>query len=199
MKPKPQWSPDDNPIRVIIKEHIFVLNDILCSPILGQLNKAAQLCIEALKRGNKIMLCGNGGSAANAQHIAAELVGRFRKERKPLPALALTTDTSILTAIANDFGYGEVFARQVEALGTPGDVLIAISTSGESANICHVLGAAEKRGVDRIVLTRYPFTFNMLYSPLIILGVPSTDTARIQECHILFGHILCELIEEAFL
>ena len=147
-------------------------------------------------RGAKVLACGNGGSAADCQHIAAELVGRFRRERAPLPALALTTDTSVLTAVGNDYGYDDIFSRQVLGLMLPEDVLLCISTSGKSANV--VAAAEVARSLGALVLA---FT-GQTESPLsavahVTLRVPSTDTARIQECHILAGHILCELLENS--
>ena len=157
--------------------------------------KLAETCIETLKQGNKILLCGNGGSAADAQHIAAELTGRYKKERRALPAIALTTDTSALTAISNDYGYDMVFARQVEALANEGDLLIGISTSGNSENILRALEAASSLGCHSIGLTGGSggkmsdfCNFNII--------VPSNNTPRIQEMHILIGHIVCQLVDE---
>ncbi|BCD67619.1 D-sedoheptulose 7-phosphate isomerase [Nitratiruptor sp. YY09-18] len=158
---------------------------------------ASVICIEALKNQKKIMLCGNGGSAADAQHIAAELVGRFKNERRALPAIALTTDTSALTAIANDYDFSEVFSRQVEALAYAGDVLIAISTSGESENVIKAVEAAKIKGCKIIGLLGKDG--GMLKDMCdAVMVVPVYDTARIQEMHILIGHILCSLIDESF-
>lgn len=149
----------------------------------------------ALSSGKKILLCGNGGSAADAQHIAAELVGRFKKERRGLPAIALTTDTSILTAVANDYGYEETFARQVEALASVGDVLVGISTSGNSPNVVEAVKTGKRLGVKTIGLTGGTGgALKTLCDEVLI--VPSDITARIQEAHILIGHILCEMIDE---
>ncbi len=156
---------------------------------------AAALCAGALESGHKILLAGNGGSAADAQHIAAEFVGRFKIERRPLAALALTTDTSLLTAVGNDYGFDEVFARQVLGLGVAGDVFIGISTSGNSPNVLKALAACEQRGVARIGLTgQRGGKMAALCDPL--LNVPAEDTPRIQESHILIGHILCALVDE---
>ncbi|BCD62724.1 D-sedoheptulose 7-phosphate isomerase [Nitratiruptor sp. YY08-26] len=158
---------------------------------------ASVICTEALKNQKKIMLCGNGGSAADAQHIAAELVGRFKKERRGLPAIALTTDTSALTAIGNDYGYAQVFARQVEALGKRGDVLIAISTSGESENVLRAVEVARAQECKVIgLLGKDGGRIKDLCDVSIV--VPVHDTPRIQEMHILIGHILCALIDESF-
>ncbi|MGE4294874.1 MAG: D-sedoheptulose 7-phosphate isomerase [Campylobacterales bacterium] len=161
------------------------------------LSKAAQACIEALKRGNKILLFGNGGSAGDAQHIAAELTGRYKKERRGLPAIALTTDTSALTAIGNDYGYDRVFDRQVEALAVKGDVLIGISTSGNSVNVIRALEAGREIGCVNIGLSGRDGG-KMAALCDVNLIAPSNDTPRIQEIHIFAGHTLCHLIEAAF-
>lgn len=157
--------------------------------------RASMLAVETLKRGNKILLCGNGGSAADAQHIAAELVGRYKIERGGLPAIALTTDTSILTAIGNDYGYDRIFDRQVEALVNEGDLLIGISTSGNSLNVLSALLLAKEMGAKTLGLSgRGGGKLN--YACDINLVVPSDDTPRIQEMHILFGHTMCQIIDD---
>ena len=162
-----------------------------------QIEIAANLCIESLKKGNKILLFGNGGSAADAQHIAAELVGRYKTERQGLSAIALTTDTSAITSIANDYGYLHVFARQVEALANKGDVLIGISTGGSSANVIGALKLANVLGCKTIGLSgKGGGKFNSLCDVNVI--VPSEDTARIQEMHIVVGHTICHLIDQEF-
>jgi phosphoheptose isomerase len=158
---------------------------------------ACALMRDAVLAGRKVLLCGNGGSAADAQHIAAELVGRFVVERRPLAAIALTTDSSALTAIANDYGYEHVFSRQVEALGAPGDVLVAITTSGTSKNVVAAVAAARAKSVKVIGLTGgggRAFAASCDAG----IAVPSTNTARIQELHITIGHLLCEAIDDAF-
>jgi len=158
------------------------------------LEKASVLLVETLQRGNKILLCGNGGSAADAQHIAAELTGRYKTERRGLPGIALTTDTSALTAIGNDYGYHRIFDRQVEALAQKGDVLIGISTSGNSENIVSALTLAKEIGCSTLSFTgRDGGAMNEVCD--INLVVPSNDTPRIQEMHILFGHTLCQIID----
>ena len=158
---------------------------------------AAKLCIDSLKNSNKILIFGNGGSAADAQHIAAELVGRYKTERKGLSAIALTTDTSAITSIANDYGYLHVFDRQVEALANEGDVVIGISTGGGSANVIGALKLSNDLGCKTIGLSgKGGGKFNALCDVNII--VPSEDTARIQEMHILIGHTICHLIDQAF-
>jgi phosphoheptose isomerase len=159
--------------------------------------RAAELLRDAVLDGRKVLLCGNGGSAADAQHIAAELVGRFVLERRPLAAIALTTDTSALTAIANDYGYEHVFSRQVEALGAAGDVLVAITTSGTSKNVVAAVEVARRIGMKVIGLTGArgdAFAAGCDAG----VAVPSAITARIQECHITIGHLLCEALDEAF-
>lgn len=165
--------------------------------MIPDIQSACSLIVNRLKQGNKILLCGNGGSAADAQHIAAELTGRYKSERRGLPAIALTTDTSALTAIGNDYGYHRIFDRQVEALANPGDLLIGISTSGNSENIlsafalaktlkCHTLGMSGKGGGKM----KTQCDLNLI--------IPSDDTPRIQEMHILIGHILCQAIDDAW-
>ena len=163
----------------------------------GAIVAAAELMRDAVLAGKKVLLCGNGGSAADAQHIAAELVGRFVIERKPLPAIALTTDTSALTAIGNDYGYEHVFARQVEALGNPGDVLVAITTSGTSKNVLAAVAAAREIGMKVIGLTGAKGAA-FVASCDAGIAVPSANTARVQENHITIGHLLCEVLDEAF-
>lgn len=171
-----------------IQDHIDVVSNLP----LEQIKALAQRMRQALDAGGKIVLFGNGGSAADAQHIAAELVGRFKKERNPHAAIALTTDTSILTAVANDYGYEEVFARQVQALVTDKDVVIGISTSGYSPNVLNGLAAAQSLGAETYLLTGNQIKGQYYYTRL---SVPSSDTPRIQEAHILIGHLLCELID----
>jgi len=161
------------------------------------IEEASTLLIETLKKGHKVLLCGNGGSAADAQHIAAELTGRYKSERGGLAGIALTTDTSALTAIANDYGYDYVFARQVEALANSADLLIGISTSGNSKNILLALKKAKERGCHTIGLSgRDGGEMNELCDINII--IPSHDTPRIQEMHILIGHTLCQAVDDAF-
>src|SRR5947208_2928176 len=158
--------------------------------------EAAGLIIMCLRAGGKLLFFGNGGSAADAQHLAAEFVGRFVRERAGLPAIAVTTDSSILTAVGNDYGFDQIFARQVQALGRPGDVAIAISTSGNSPNIIEAVKAARKGYLKTIGLSGKDGGLLAKEADLVIT-VASTTTARIQECHIAVGHLLCELTEEA--
>lgn len=159
------------------------------------LEKASQIAVEVLNRGNKILLCGNGGSAADAQHIAAELTGRYKTERRGLPGIALTTDTSALTAIGNDYGYDRVFDRQTEALANEGDLLIGISTSGNSANVISALKLAKEMGCQTVGFSgRDGGKMNEVCD--VNLVVSSNDTPRIQEMHILFGHTICQVIDD---
>jgi len=159
---------------------------------------AGFMCAQSLAASNKIMICGNGGSAADAQHIASELTGRFVKDRKALAGLALTTDTSALTSIANDYQFESIFSRQVEGLGKPGDVLIGISTSGNSANVYQAVLTAKAEGIKTIgLLGRDGGKIAPLVDCAII--VPSDTTALIQEAHIFIGHVLCAMIEEQLL
>jgi len=176
-----------------IQESIQVKQALLSNA--ARIAEIGRVLIEALGAGRQVLVFGNGGSAADAQHIVAELVGRYRRERPPFKALALTTNTSSLTAIANDYAFEDVFARQVEAFGQPGDVAIGISTSGNSRNVIAGIQAAKRKGLVTVGLTGQDGgQLRLLVDHWI--GVPSRDTPRIQEAHILIGHILCDLIEE---
>ena len=156
---------------------------------------AAVMCIASLRNGGKVIFCGNGGSAADSQHLAAELMGRFLFDRNPLPALALTVDTSALTAIGNDYGYDDIFARQLRGIGRKGDVIVGLSTSGTSRNVVRAFEVAEEIGITRIALT------GASVSPMsdmaeVAVMVPSSQTNHIQEMHIAVGHIICGIVEE---
>ncbi len=177
-----------------IQEHLETIKkmDSLASP----LEALASACISTLQNGKKILICGNGGSAADAQHIAAELTGRFEMKRKGLAAIALTTDTSAMTAIANDFGFENIFSRQVEALAQKGDLFIGISTSGNSQNIIRALEAAMELECNCFGFAGKDGGSMQSTLKENLLIVPSDRTARIQEGHILIGHLLCELIEK---
>lgn len=173
--------------------HLETINKVI-ETMEENLTLASQLAVETLKAGNKILLCGNGGSAADAQHIAAELTGRYKTERRGLPGIALTTDTSALTAIGNDYGYDRVFDRQVEALANKGDLIIGISTSGNSKNIVSALKLGRELGCKTLGFSgRDGGAMNEVCD--INLIVPSNNTPRIQEMHILFGHTICQIID----
>jgi D-sedoheptulose 7-phosphate isomerase len=179
-----------------LTEHLKITNNMINS-VSDLVEKAAEDIIHSLKTGNKILICGNGGSAADAQHIAAEIVGRYKTERKGLPAIALTTDSSILTAVGNDFGFQYLYERQVEALAKNGDTIIGISTGGSSKNVINALNSAKKIGCKIIGLSgKDGGDFNSICDVNIV--IPSSNTPRIQEMHILVGHIICQLIDDAF-
>ncbi|MGK0256388.1 MAG: D-sedoheptulose 7-phosphate isomerase [Arcobacteraceae bacterium] len=176
--------------------HLETINSVIDN-MENDIETAATIIVDALKNGNKILLCGNGGSAADAQHIAAELTGRYKTERKGLPGIALTTDTSALTAIGNDYGYDRIFDRQVESLASKGDVIIGISTSGNSKNVISALKLGQELGCKTVGLTgRDGGEMNKVCD--INLIVPSDNTPRIQEIHILFGHTICQIIDNNF-
>ena len=163
--------------------------------LLSQISKLGDKCIDALRAGGKIVLFGNGGSAADAQHISAELVGRYQKDRAPLPAIALTTDTSALTAIANDFDYESVFSRQIEALVSEKDVVIGISTSGSSKNVIFGIETAKKKGALCVSFVG-PRKDTLSAQSDLLISIPSESTPFIQQAHMIVGHVLCEYIEE---
>ena len=176
------------------EEHLEVTNSVMQSEILVQVERVATAIKAALANGKKVLFCGNGGSAADSQHLAAEFVGRFQKERQGLPAIALTVDTSILTAVGNDYGFDKVFVRQVEALGNEGDVLVGISTSGTSPNVLAAVELAKVKGMYCVGMTA---ANGAKLAELCdeCIAVPAKVTARAQEMHILIGHILCELVD----
>jgi len=177
-----------------LQEHLETLQSLLRSNI-NDIEQSGQMICDALVAGKKILLCGNGGSAADAQHIAAELVGCYEKQRRSWPAIALTTDTSALTAVSNDLGYEQVFARQLAGLAQAGDVLIAISTSGRSKNVLKAVERARELGCRTIALT------GASSDPLgslcdFTVAVPSGRTSRVQEAHITIGHLWCEMVDQ---
>jgi D-sedoheptulose 7-phosphate isomerase len=177
-----------------LREHVQAVQSLLETG-LADIERAGQLICSTLTKGNKILTCGNGGSAADAQHIAAELIGRYEQERRSWPAIALTTDTSALTALSNDFGYAEVFARQVAGLAVSGDLLIAISTSGKSPNVIKAAEKAREIGCQVLGLTGE--TSEPLASFCdVCVAVPSKRTARVQEAHITIGHLWCEMVDQ---
>src|SRR5580658_10436270 len=177
-----------------LTEHLSIIRQLEGQQ--DSFERAAILITDSLLNGNKVLWCGNGGSAADSQHLAAELVGRFHRPRAALASIALTTNTSVLTAVANDFGYDEVFERQVDALCQPGDVVVGISTSGNSKNVCAALQKARQIGGQTVAMTGKSGGHLAAIADVCI-RVPSTDPARIQEAHILYGHMLCEWVELA--
>ncbi|HRO09235.1 MAG TPA: D-sedoheptulose 7-phosphate isomerase [Saprospiraceae bacterium] len=189
---------DYNSIQSIIQASIdtkkMLLEDTL---IQKNISVCSDLIVAAFHNGNKILFCGNGGSAADAQHLAAEFSGRFYKDRKALPAEALHTNTSYLTAVANDYGYDFVYSRLIEGIGNKGDILLALSTSGNSNNILHAIHKAREMGIVTIGFTgKSGGKMSGLCDMLI--NIPSEDTPRIQESHIMAGHIICQLVEEKY-
>jgi len=183
-------------IQQIISASITVKQQILSDEILlNKIEKTVDTIVAAFNNGNKVLFCGNGGSAADAQHLAAEFSGRFYKNRKALPAEALHCNTSYLTAVANDYSYDVIYSRLVDGIGVKGDVLIGLSTSGNSTNILNAFDVAKQIGIASIAFTGETGG-KMKDASDILINVPSTDTPRIQESHIMIGHIICELVEE---
>jgi len=183
-------------IKKSISGHIAVIQAIINSPeCMGSIEKFCKLSADTIASGGKILLCGNGGSAADCQHIAAELVGRFKKERASMGAIALTVDTSILTALGNDYGFDLIFSRQVEGLGKPGDLLVGITTSGNSPNVIKAMKKAREMGMKTAGLTGSNEKAEIRNVSDVCVCVPSNDTPRIQEAHIMVGHIMCDHVE----
>ena len=182
-----------------IQNHIQSTNLFLENNF-DEFKKFLDFCIKSIKKGNKIILFGNGGSAADAQHIATELVVRYKKNRKSIPSISLSTDTSTLTAIGNDFSFNRIFSRQIESIGKNGDVAVGISTSGKSPNILNALDLAKRKKIISVLLTKknYPNKKKINRITDIVLGVPAKETARVQELHILLGHLLCAALDESF-
>lgn len=191
--PLPLSAEEPRSYAVALREHLSLFDTL--DSLQADVQNAAAMVMRTLSSGGKLMLCGNGGSAADSQHIAAELTGRFVQDRRPLAAIALTTDSSALTCIGNDYDFSEVFSRQVIGLGRPGDCLLAISTSGTSANVVKAVEAAQRLQISTVALSgRDGGRLRSLCDAAIV--VPSATTARIQEAHIFVGHALCALIEE---
>lgn len=179
-----------------LQSHLETINEVI-KTMSEPLEKASSLAVDTLKNGNKIILFGNGGSAADAQHIAAELTGRYKTERRGLPGLALTTDTSAITAIANDYAYDRIFDRQVESLAQKGDLLIGISTSGNSKNVINAFKIGIEIGCKTLGFSGRDGGKMNEYCDVNLI-VPSNNTPRIQEMHILFGHTICQIIDDNF-
>lgn len=185
-----------NTIKNIIEASIKVKQQVLADETLQQrIEQAVNMIVTAFNAGNKVLFCGNGGSAADAQHLAAEFSGRFYKDRKALPAEALHCNTSYITAVANDYSYDSIYSRMVDGIGNNGDVLVGLSTSGNSGNIIKAFEVAKQKGVATIGFTGSTGG-KMKDISDILLNVPSNDTPRIQESHIMIGHIVCQLVEE---
>ncbi len=181
-----------NKIQEKINKLIMLQND---DRLIAIILKAADSIVHAVKTGKKLMICGNGGSAADAQHIAGEFLCRFYKDRNPMPAIALSTDTSVITAISNDYSYDDIFSRQVTALGKEGDVILGISTSGNSRNVLEAFKSAQKNKIQTILLTGNIEREIWEYSNIVI-NVPSPDTPTIQEMHLIIEHLICEIVEK---
>jgi len=186
-----------NKIRQIIEESRGVKDRLLTDDSIGIIEKITGAIVNSLNAGGKVIIFGNGGSAADSQHMAAELVGRFKKERKPLPAISLTTNTSTITALSNDYSYGVSFKRQLLGLGKKGDIVVGISTSGNAENVIEALKAAKEEGLVSIALTGKGGGSAKDIADMALI-VNSDNTPRIQEAHILIIHILCELVEDRF-
>ncbi len=185
----------ENRIRAIMEDSIEAKQALLASgTLISTVDEVVKIMVSAFLSKNKVLFCGNGGSASDAQHLASELSGRFYLDRPPLFAEALHVNGSFLTAVANDYGYDEVFARAVRAMGQPGDVLVVLSTSGRSANVLPAIKAA-KETMMKVVGMTGATGGDMVGQCDLLIKVPSTDTPRIQECHLLIGHIICELVE----
>jgi len=183
-------------ITSILRKSISTKESVLSDPaLLARIEATTRLIIAAFKAGNKVLFCGNGGSAADAQHLAAEFSGRFYTDRNPLPSEALHCNTSYLTAVANDYGYDVVYSRLVKGMGRPGDVLVSLSTSGNSQNILKAMETARELKMTNVAFTGETGGKMKAMADQLI-NVPSTDTPRIQECHITIGHIICQLCEE---
>lgn len=183
-----------NEIEQQLQDNINIMKELLSTHV-AVVRNVADVIVKAFKRNNYMYLMGNGGSAADAQHIAGEMIGRFKMDRRPLPAVALTTDSSVMTAIANDFGYDQSFSRQVEALVREGDIVMAFTTSGNSKNILNAVKAARDL---RAITVGFTGTDGGLLKNEVdfCIKIPTTNTPRIQECHITIGHILCSIIEK---
>lgn len=183
-----------NKIKSIISDSIITKEKLISSDVSSKIEEIVNTCVNALKNGNTIYWCGNGGSAADAQHLAAELSGRFYYDRDPLPSEALHCNTSYITAVGNDYSYDVIYSRLIKGLGKKGDIIIGLSTSGKSKNVVNAFQQCKEMGIISIGLTGE--NSNSFDICDYIVNVPSTDTPRIQECHILIGHIICQLIEE---
>jgi D-sedoheptulose 7-phosphate isomerase len=184
-----------NEIRRHVDEHLHTIRAL--EPVFPVIDEIATRMIACLSHGGRVLWCGNGGSAADSQHLSSELTGRFERERDGIASIALTTDTSALTAIGNDYGFEHIFSRQVEAIGRPGDLLVGITTSGNSPNVLRAVESARARRMAAVGLTGHDGGVLRAIAD-VCLVVPAGNTARIQEAHILIGHIMCDLVERHF-
>jgi len=186
-------------LNIMLNEHINTFNSANNPEILSKINYFADTIINCIKHGNKVLIAGNGGSAADAQHFAAELVVRLKYNRNAIPVIALTTDTSTITAIGNDFGYDKIFSRQLQALGKPGDIFIGISTSGDSGNIISATNVAKELGICTFILTgKTGGEICSIIDQSNVIIAPSNNTARIQEFHEFVLHVIAEIVEDYF-
>jgi D-sedoheptulose 7-phosphate isomerase len=201
MADQPSAKPKVTEIENLATDHLRAAAgafEQVASESAGTIGTMAAALTSCLRAGGKMLLCGNGGSAAMAQHFAAELVGRYLRERQALPAVALTTDTSVLTAVGNDYRFDDVFLRQIEAIAVPGDVLLALSTSGSSPNVVLAAQAARRKRITVLALTGQSGG-ELAYHADVILRVPSSDTPIVQEVHLAIGHVLCDVVERALI
>lgn len=183
-----------NKIKQIIEKNIEIKQKLLSDTFVNKISEVSEICINCIKNNGMIYFCGNGGSANDSEHLTTELLGRFYKDRDPLPAMCLHSNMSYVTAIANDYGYEYVYSRMIKCFGKSGDVLFGLSTSGKSKNVINALKEANKHNIHTIGMTGNNDNFDDICDS--VIKVPSNDTPRIQESHILIGHIICELIEE---
>jgi D-sedoheptulose 7-phosphate isomerase len=196
-KPSTSTIGFSSPVARRFKEIASLFSNVASSTFPARVEEFANLLVSAFQNGGKLLVFGNGGSAADAQHLCGELVVRFQKDRRALPALALCCDSAVVTACGNDFAFKEIFARQIEALGAPGDIALGISTSGNSPNVVEGLRAARKLGISTVLLTGPQSTEAAKLCDM-VLAAPATSTARIQEIHLASYHAICELVEEQF-
>ncbi|MCM8811156.1 MAG: SIS domain-containing protein [Candidatus Omnitrophica bacterium] len=180
-----------------IENHLELVKVVFSDQFNENLIKISELIVKSIKEGNKVLLCGNGGSSADCQHFAGEMINRFKKEREPLPFISLTTDTSVLTSIGNDYSFEEIFSKQVKAIGKEKDILICFSTSGESRNVIKAANIAKQKKIKVISITgKTPNTLEKISD--FVISVPSKETYKVQQIHLIIYHLLCSLIEEEF-
>jgi len=180
-----------------IETHIELVRNVFSNTFLEYLIEISEIIVESIKNGNKILLCGNGGSAADCQHFTGEMINRFKKERNPLPFISLTTDTSVITSIGNDYSFEEIFLKQVKAIGNKNDILICFSTSGESKNVIKAANVAKEKKMKVITFTgKTPNTLEKISD--FVISIPSKETEKVQQIHLIIYHLICYLVEEEF-